>query len=199
VLLMMMMNAISHGTQDMYPTFLKKQRGYSAEAASIIVMISMVGAIFGGLFFGRISDFLGRRRAMVTAAIAGACLIPLWILVPKIAVIATGAFLMQFMVQGAWGIIPAHLNELSPNEIRGFFPGFAYQTGVLCASGVAYVESLLAERFTYTQALGFTMLTLFAFAAIVIALGPEKKGLSFTDPGQGGGRHSPDSELSATV
>jgi len=199
VVLMTGMNSMSHGTQDLYPTFLTRHYHFNVRTTATITIISMVGAIFGGLFFGRISDFLGRRRAMVTAAIAGACLIPLWILVPKIAVIATGAFLMQFMVQGAWGIIPAHLNELSPNEIRGFFPGFAYQTGVLCASGVAYVESLLAERFTYTQALGFTMLTLFAFAAIVIALGPEKKGLSFTDPGQGGGRHSPDGELSATV
>jgi MFS transporter, SHS family, lactate transporter len=180
VVLMAGMNAMSHGTQDLYPTFLTHHYHFSVGLTATITAISMVGAICGGLTFGRVSDVLGRRRAMVSAAIAGACLIPLWILVPKVAVITLGAFLMQFMVQGAWGIIPAHINELSPNEIRGFFPGFAYQMGVLCASGVAYVESLLAEHFTYVQALGFTMLALFTFAAVVIALGPERKGFSFT-------------------
>ena len=136
---------------------------------------------------------------MVTAAIAGACLIPLWILVPKIARDRNRRLPDAVHGAGRLGHHPGAPQRAFSRSIRGFFPGFAYQTGVLFASGVAYVESLLAERFTYTQALGFTMLTLFAFAAIVIALGPEKKGLSFTDPGQGGGRHSPDTEFSATV
>ena len=116
---------------------------------------------------------------MISAIVVGAALIPLWILQPRVALIALGAFLMQFMVQGAWGIIPAHINELSPDQLRGFFPGFAYQLGVLCASAVAYVESILAERFSYTQSLGFSMLILFTFTALVVALGPEKKGLPF--------------------
>jgi SHS family lactate transporter-like MFS transporter len=151
-------------------------------AVATITIISMVGAICGGLVFGLFSDAIGRRRAMIAAIVAGVLLIPLWILQPRLAIIALGAFLMQFMVQGAWGIIPAHINELSPDQLRGFFPGFAYQLGVLCASGVAYVESIFAERFSYTQSLGFSMLILFTFTAVVIALGPEKKGLAFGTP-----------------
>jgi len=177
--LMTGMNSISHGTQDMYPTFLIRQHHFGVNTVAAITIISMLGAICGGLVFGFFSDRRGRRRAMVTAACLAICLIPLWILAFNPVVIAVGAFLMQFMVQGAWGVVPAHINELSPNEIRGFFPGFAYQIGVLCASGVAYVESVLGEHFSYTQSLGFTMLVLFLFAALVIALGPERKGETF--------------------
>ena len=179
VILMTSMNSISHGTQDMYPTFLSRQRHFAVGTVVTLTVISMVGAICGGLFFGSISDRSGRRRAMVTAVLTAACLIPLWIMASNPMVIAAGAFLMQFMVQGAWGIVPAHINELSPNVIRGFFPGFAYQVGVLCASGVAYFESVFGEHFTYAQSLGFTMLVLFLFAAVVIALGPEKRGQTF--------------------
>jgi SHS family lactate transporter-like MFS transporter len=90
-----------------------------------------------------------------------------------------GAFLMQFMVQGAWGVIPAHINELSPFQVRGFFPGFAYQIGVLIASSVAYIEALLGEHFTYAAAMGGLAATVFIVGAIVIGLGPEAKGVSF--------------------
>jgi len=179
VVLMAGMNAISHGTQDLYPTFLRRHYELGVHAIATITIISMVGAICGGLVFGLFSDVLGRRRAMIAAIVAGTVLIPLWILEARVALIALGAFLMQFMVQGAWGIIPAHINELSPDQLRGFFPGFAYQLGVLCASAVAYVESIFAERFSYTQSLGFSMLILFTFTAVVVALGPEKKGLPF--------------------
>ena len=179
VVLMAGMNSISHGTQDLYPTFLRRHYHFDVHAIATITIISMVGAILGGLAFGLFSDAFGRRRAMITAIVVGVILIPLWILQPQVAIIALGAFLMQFMVQGAWGIIPAHINELSPDQLRGFFPGFAYQLGVLCASAVAYVESIFAERFSYTQSLGFSMLILFTFTAVVVALGPEKKGLPF--------------------
>ena len=182
VVLMAWMNAISHGTQDLYPTFLKRYYQLGVHTVATVTIISMVGAICGGLVFGLFSDRFGRRRAMIAAIIAGAALIPLWILQPRVAIIALGAFLMQFMVQGAWGIIPAHINELSPDQLRGFFPGFAYQLGVLCASAVAYVESIFAERFSYTQSLGFSMLILFTFTAVVIALGPERKGMPFGAP-----------------
>jgi len=175
----MMMNAISHGTQDMYTTFLKKQRGYSAEAASIIVMISMLGAILGGLTFGLFSDRKGRRRAMVTAVLCALVLIPLWIFAPNTTVIVIGAFLMQFMVQGAWGVIPAHINELSPDAIRGFFPGFAYQLGVLCASSITYLQARMAERFTYSWVMGMSMVVVLIVGAIVIGLGPERRGANF--------------------
>ncbi|MGH9521936.1 MAG: MFS transporter [Terriglobales bacterium] len=183
VLLMMMMNSISHGTQDMYPTFLKSQRGYSAQAASVVVMISMVGAILGGIVFGFASDKAGRRRAMVTAAIGALCLIPLWITVQSAWLIALGAFLMQFMVQGAWGVIPAHINELSPEAIRGFFPGFAYQLGVLCASSITYLQARFAEHFTYSVVMGASMAVVLVVGAIVIGLGPERRGVTFgADP-----------------
>src|SRR6185437_11059575 len=134
VLLMAMMNFISHGTQDLYPTFLQQQRHFDPRAVSLITAISMIGAILGGILFGLYSDRAGRRRSMVIAALAAILVIPLWILAPGLAWIAVGAFAMQFMVQGAWGVVPAHINELSPDAVRGFFPGFAYQLGVLIAS-----------------------------------------------------------------
>jgi SHS family lactate transporter-like MFS transporter len=179
VLLMMFMNSISHGTQDMYPTFLKLQRGFSERAASVIVIISMLGAISGGILFGLLSDKKGRRRAMVTAVVLALFLIPLWILAPTTRVIVLGAFLMQFMVQGAWGVIPAHINELSPDAIRGFFPGFAYQLGVLCASSITYLQSRFGERFTYSHVMGISMVIVLVIAAFVIGLGPERKGVTF--------------------
>jgi SHS family lactate transporter-like MFS transporter len=183
VLLMTMMNFISHGTQDLYPTFLQRQRHFSPGITAMITMISMVGAICGGLAFGHYSDRRGRRRAMVTAVILALVLTPTWVLAPNVPLIVGAAFLMQFMVQGAWGVIPVHLNELSPDELRGFFPGFAYQLGVLCASSVTYIEAVLAEHFSYAQSLGMLAGVVLLIGAPVIALGPEAKGVVF-------GRHT---------
>ncbi len=179
VLLMTMMNMISHGTQDMYPTFLQQQRQFTPQQTASITIISMLGAISGGLLFGLLSDRAGRRRAMATAAMCGALLVPLWVFAPTTALIVAGAFLMQFMVQGAWGVIPAHINELSPGPLRGFFPGFAYQLGVLCASSITYLEALLGEHFTYAQAMGLLASSVLVLAALVIMLGPEAKGVAF--------------------
>ncbi len=179
VLLMTMMNFMSHGTQDLYPTFLQRQRHYTARATAIITAISMVGAVAGGLAFGLYSDRRGRRRAMVTAALLAAFLTPLWILAPRLSLIILGAFLMQFMVQGAWGVIPAHVNELSPGSLRGFFPGFAYQLGVLFASSIGYVEAVLGEHFSYTQSMGILAATALVVGAAVIALGPEARAVKF--------------------
>src|SRR5437764_1450653 len=136
------MGGVSHGTQDMYPTFLKKQLHFSVQLTSVITIVSMIGAIVGGLVMGLFSDRFGRRRAMIISVVLAMCFIPLWVGVRSVPMIFFGAFLMQFMVQGAWGVIPAHINELSPGSLRGFFPGFAYQMGVLCASGISYVESV---------------------------------------------------------
>jgi MFS transporter, SHS family, lactate transporter len=179
VLLMTMMNFMSHGTQDLYPTFLSRQRGYGAHATAIISIVSMVGAICGGLAFGAYSDRKGRRRAIITAALLGVAAIPLWILSPTTALLVAGGFAMQFMVQGAWGVIPAHINELSPGELRGFFPGFAYQIGVLCASSISYVEPVLGERFSYTQSMGILAAAVLTLAAVVVYFGPEAKGARF--------------------
>lgn len=179
VILMSMMNLISHGTQDLYPTFLQKQKNYSPHETAVITMIAMIGAIAGGLFFGYLSDRYGRKKMMVTAVILALVLIPLWLLAGGSLWIATGAFAMQFMVQGAWGIIPAHINELSPGPLRGFFPGFAYQLGVLIAASVPYVESKLAEKLGYATAMGITAGTVLFIAAIVILAGPEARGVHF--------------------
>lgn len=179
VLLMMTMNSISHGTQDLYPTLLQRQRHFSPQTTAMITMISMVGAILGGLLFGLYSDRRGRRRAMVTAVIFALLLIPAWVLSSTVLLIVPAAFLMQFMVQGAWGVIPVHLNELSPGELRGFFPGFAYQLGVLCASSITLLEALLARHLTYAQSLGLLAGFVLLMGVPVIALGPEAKGVAF--------------------
>jgi len=182
VLLMAMMNFISHGTQDMYPTFLQHQRHFSPERTAAITVVSMVGAIGGGVLFGLFSDRVGRRRAMVTATVCGALVVPLWVFAPSAGLIFAGAFLMQFMVQGAWGVIPAHLTELSPGSLRGFFPGFAYQLGVLLAASVTYVEAVLGEHFDYAQAMGLLAVGFLLGGAVIIGLGPEAKGISFRRP-----------------
>ena len=179
VLLMSMMNLISHGTQDLYPTFLQQQKHFSPHETAIITMVSMVGAILGGLFFGYLSDLYGRKKMMVTAVVLAIVLIPLWLLAGGGVLIALGAFGMQFMVQGAWGVIPAHINELSPGPVRGFFPGFAYQIGVLIASGIAYVEALLAESVSYSTSMEILAGSVLIIGALVILAGPEAKGIDF--------------------
>jgi SHS family lactate transporter-like MFS transporter len=183
VVLMAMMNFMSHGTQDLYPTFLQRQHHYTPQRTAVVTMIAMFGAICGGLLFGMYSDRVGRRRGMITASLLGLAVIPLWIFSHTTALLILGGFAMQFMVQGAWGIIPAHINELSPSELRGFFPGFAYQLGVLCASTISYIEPVLGEKFSYAQAMGILAAAVLLLAALVIWLGPEAKGVSFV-PGE---------------
>src|SRR4051812_27564543 len=136
VLLMGLMNFVSHGTQDMYPTFLQRDWGFTPQKRAALTAFSMVGAIFGGIAFGYLSDRIGRRKTIVIALGLAALSIPLWVFSPSLGLLICGAFVMQFMVQGAWGVIPVHINELSPDNVRGFLPGFAYQMGVLCASTV---------------------------------------------------------------
>ena len=179
VLLMMMMNFVSHGTQDMFPTLLKRDWHFGPQKVAAVTAFSMVGAIAGGLCFGLLSDRFGRRRSMITALSLAIVMIPLWAYAPSLALLLAGAFLMQFMVQGAWGIIPAHLSELSPDSVRGFLPGFAYQCGVLLAGSVAYIEALFAEHSTYANAMALTAITVFVGAIIMIALGHEKRGIHF--------------------
>ena len=178
-LLMMMMNFVSHGTQDMYPTLLEKDWGFSPKGRAGVTAISMVWAICGGVVFGYYSDRSGRRRAMIVALLCAIAMIPLWAFSPSLMLLVIGAFLMQFMVQGAWGVIPAHLTELSPDSVRGFLPGFAYQCGVLLASSVVYVEAIFAERTSYAKAMALTALTVFSIAAVVAAFGSERRGITF--------------------
>ena len=173
VFLMAMVNFISHGTQDMYPTYLQQQHGFNPQTTSAITAFTMVGAIIGGLAFGYLSDRKGRRRAMVTAVLLAVPLIPLWVFAPNIWLILAGGFMMQFMVQGAWGVIPAHINELSPDRLRGFFPGLAYQLGVLCAARSPYIEATMAQSMGYGKAMGIFAVIVLLVGAVVIFAGPE--------------------------
>jgi|SRR5579885_233953 len=177
IALMTMMNLISHGTQDMYPTFLEHQRHFDPHRVAAMAIIYNIGAIAGGLFFGEFSDRMGRRRAMIIAVLMAILVLPLWIYAHSLWALAVGAFLMQAMVQGAWGVIPAHLVELSPPAVRGLFPGLAYQIGVLLAANAAFVESLMAVRMGYANALAAVAFTVLAVGAIVIALGRERAGI----------------------
>jgi SHS family lactate transporter-like MFS transporter len=179
VLLMTMMNFVSHGTQDMYPTLLKRQWGFSPQKVAAVTAFSMVGAIVGGLIFGLLSDRFGRRRSMIAALVCAILVIPLWAFSPFLALLVVGGFLMQFMVQGAWGIIPAHLSELAPDSVRGFLPGFAYQCGVLFAGSIAYIEALFAQRTSYATAMALTAVTVFGGAILMTALGRERHGIHF--------------------
>jgi SHS family lactate transporter-like MFS transporter len=177
--LMTMMSFSSHGTQDMYPTFLQRQWNFDPRTRSLITAISMLGAIVGGTLMGLVSDRIGRKRALILSLILAAASIPLWAFAPSVPLLICGAVIMQFFVQGAWGVIPAHLTELSPDDIRGFLPGFAYQCGVLLSGGVATIEALMAARFTYAAAMAATAAVVFTGAAIAMAVGREKKGIVF--------------------
>jgi len=173
VVLMAMVNFVSHGTQEMYPTYLQQQHGFTPQRTSDFTAFSMVGAICGGLAFGYFSDQRGRRRAMVTALLLAVVMIPLWVFAPNLPLILVGGFLMQFMVQGAWGVIPAHINELSPDQLRGFFPGLAYQFGVLIASGSAYFEARMAHFMSYGRAMGLFAVVVLLLGTLAVSFGPE--------------------------
>lgn len=179
VLFMTGMNLSSHGTQDMYPTFLQRFWKFGVEERALIAGISMVGALVGGIVVGLISDDVGRRRAIILSLLGAILMIPLWAYVPRVGWLVAGAFLIQFCVQGAWGVIPAHLSELSPNEIRGFLPGFAYQCGALLAGSVGALEASFAQRMSYSTAMAITAATVISFTAIIAALGGEKRGRNF--------------------
>jgi MFS transporter, SHS family, lactate transporter len=179
VLFMAMMNFMSHGTQDGYATFLQRQLHFDTRTTAILNIISMLGAITGGTLVGLYSDHYGRRRAMITSVVLALLVIPLWVFSPTIALLGLGAFLMQFMVQGAWGVVPAHLNELSPGALRGFLPGFAYQCGVFIAGSSVFIEQLMTHHFSYAQSMGAFAAAAFIIGIIVIAAGPEAHRVAF--------------------
>jgi SHS family lactate transporter-like MFS transporter len=179
VAFMTMMLFASHGTQDMYPTFLQREWHFSPSRRAAITAISGVGAIIGGIVFGHFSDRLGRRRTIITAFVLGVLIIPLWAYAPNQALLITGAFLMQFMVQGAWGVIPAHLAELSPDSVRGLLPGFAYQSAGIIASTVVYIEAAYAQKTSYATAMALTAVSVFVLACVMAAVGRERRGQVF--------------------
>src|SRR6266480_2967877 len=186
ILLMTAFNAMSHGTQDMYQTFLGEQRHYGVTQKAATGIIYAFGAICGGTVVGHLSQKWGRRRAIGLCCVLGIVLIPLWAFSPGYTLLVIGGFAMQFMVQGAWGIVPVHLNELSPDAVRGTFPGFAYQLGNLFAANTAVVEAQLANHFhdasghpDYAKALGLFTLVTFVVLIFLAAIGPEKRGKEF--------------------
>jgi SHS family lactate transporter-like MFS transporter len=176
LIFMTMMLFASHGTLDMYPTFLQREWHFSPGRRSAITAFSAVGAILGGVIVGHLSDKWGRRRAVITAFVLGVLLIPVWAYAPNQGLLIASAFLMQFMVQGAWGVIPAHLAELSPNSVRAFLPGFAYQSAGTLASSVVYIEAVFAQKTSYATAMALTAFTVFILAGVMAALGRERRG-----------------------
>lgn len=186
IALMAAFNFMSHGSQDLYPTFLMKQRHFDPHLTALVAIAANVGAIIGGTFFGALSQNFGRKKTILLACVLGAASIPLWVYAPTTALLAVGGFVIQFFVQGAWGVIPAHLNELSPADVRGTFPGFTYQLGNLLSAGSAQFGAAYAATFTapgggadYAHALTIIMLIVFAAVFILTAIGPERRGVAF--------------------
>jgi len=183
VILMAAFNFFSHGSQDAYPNlFLKVQHGFSTQMGSLITAVANIGAICGGLFFGFLSEKIGRRRAITIAALIALPVLPFWAFGSTPLILALGAFLMQVSVQGAWGVIPVHLNELSPPEIRATFPGFVYQLGNLLAAVNLNLQVAIAEA--HGNDYGLAMAAVVGTVAVVIALmmvfGPERRGISMS-------------------
>jgi SHS family lactate transporter-like MFS transporter len=182
--LMFAFNSFSHGTQDLYPTFLTKGHLLGPRAVMLVAVVANLGALAGGILFGTWSEKVGRRRAIVIAALLAIPVIPLWAYSRSVPMLAVGGFLMQFMVQGAWGVIPAHLNELSPPAVRGTFPGFAYQLGNLLSSKNAVLQAKLVEgRYggSFAPVLAWTVLLVASLVAVVTWSGKERRGADLSN------------------
>jgi len=179
VILMFCFNSFSHGTQDVYPTFLQMNLQFTPKTVGSIAIVYNIGALLGGIFFGAWSERIGRRRAIAIAALLTIPIIPLWAYSHTAPMLALGAFLMQFLVQGAWGVIPAHLNELSPPAVRATLPGFGYQIGNLLSSRNSVIQAKLAESHyggSFAPVLAWTVLLVASLVAITTILGKERRG-----------------------
>src|SRR5579859_3790285 len=184
VVLMFAFNSFSHGTQDMYPTFLQKDHKFTPQTVGTIAIIANIGALLGGIVFGNWSEKVGRRKAIVVAALLTIPVIPLWTYSHTVPMLALGGFLMQFFVQGAWGVVPAHLNELSPPAVRGTFPGFAYQLGNFLSSWNGVKQARIAEQRyggVFAPVLAWTVLLVASLVAIVTWSGKERLGADLSN------------------
>jgi len=183
VVLMTAFNFFSHGTQDLYPTFLQVQHGLAPHEVGLIAVVYNIGAIIGGISFGSLSERFGRRHSIIAAAALSLIVMPLWAFAAGAIWLAVGAFFMQILVQGAWGVVPVHLNELSPHEARGTFPGFTYQLGNLIASVNAPLQATIAAHYGGDYAFALAIVAGFVAVAIIIlaAVGTEAKGVVFGD------------------
>jgi SHS family lactate transporter-like MFS transporter len=179
IVLMTAFNFFSHGTQDIYPTFLRVQHHFDTHTVSLIAITLNIGAIIGGLSFGSISEKIGRRKAIFFAALIALPVLPLWAFSSGPLALAAGAFLMQISVQGAWGVIPVHLNEISPDEIRATFPGLVYQLGNLLASVNLYMQTRIAvaNGDNYSVALALVAGITAVVIASLIIFSRERRGI----------------------
>jgi MFS transporter, SHS family, lactate transporter len=192
LLVMSAMTCLSHGTQDLYPDFLKSipglqgQRIFGMQVLFAIPVIYNIGAIIGALFFGHMSEKIGRRRAAMLALTLSLISVPAWAFGSSLLVLALGSYFMQTGVQGTFGVIPAHLNELSPDAVRSLFPGFVYQLGVLIASPAVTFEYMLRDHFGYPWALTAFELCVIVSLLFIFGFGPERHGRNFylPEPGQ---------------
>ncbi|MFF4357469.1 MFS transporter [Streptomyces sp. NPDC001604] len=183
VALMTAFNWMSHGTQDVYPTFVKKGLGLSPDTAIAIAVVYNIGAIIGGMVLGAYSERLGRRHTIMVAAAAGLAVVPFFVLSTAVGWLMLSSFLMQMCVQGAWGVIPAHLTEMSPDAIRGFYPGVTYQLGNLIAALNLPIQEAIAERHGYPAAMSWTVVPALAVVIVLSAVGKEAKGIRFGSTG----------------
>ncbi|RPA76477.1 MFS general substrate transporter [Ascobolus immersus RN42] len=192
VLLMTAFNALSHTSQDLYPTYMQQTKLFSPHLSTVATIIGTVGATVGGLIVGFLSQSLGRRFSILLTCILGLALLPLWILPSSFSLLALGAFWMQFMVQGAWGVVPIHLQELSPEGLRASFPGVVYQLGNMVASACPQIASSIAESWTTKSKAGKTipdygraqlvmMAVVWVLLAVVTVCGRENRGKSFEE------------------
>ena len=186
VFLMSGFNFMSHGSQDLYPTLLSKQYEFSSDRSTVTNAVANLGAITGGLILGHMSTFIGRRVAIVVGCVLGGAMIYPWAFI-KGSGINAGAFFLQAGVQGAWGVVPIHLSELSPPQFRSFVTGLSYQLGNLCSSASSTIESTIGERFPihregeediydYAKVMLIFMGCVFAYLIIVTVFGPENRG-----------------------
>jgi SHS family lactate transporter-like MFS transporter len=179
VVLMTFMMFLSHGTQDLYPDFLQEVHKVSAAMRANITIVANIGAVIGGIIFGHLSQVSGRRIGMMAAMSLSLCVIPLWAFGGSIPVVILGAFLMQAGVQGAWGVIPVHLNELAADAARSLMPGLAYQLGNLLASPNNSIQYALRGKVGYPWAIGGFAIVTIGTLAILLLCGKEEHSRSF--------------------
>jgi SHS family lactate transporter-like MFS transporter len=182
VLMMTVFTAFSHGTQDLYPTFLERDKGLIGGTSGLVVVIANLGALCGGIACGTLSERFGRKRTIIFASLLALPMVPLWAYSHTLAMLAAGGFLMQFAVQGAWGVVPAYLNELSPGPVRAIFPGFAYQVGNLVTSRNGKLQAVLAKRYPggLRTVLTGTVVVVALLLALVTLFGKERGGAELT-------------------
>jgi MFS transporter, SHS family, lactate transporter len=180
VVLMTFMMFLSHGTQDLYPDFLKHSRRIAATTVPYVAILYNIGAVVGAVIFGELSQTIGRRRSMICSLGLSVIVMPIWAFGGSLLVLCAGAFLMQAGVQGAWGIIPVHLNELAPDRVRGLVPGLAYQLGILFAAPTSTIEDALRDRVGYSWALAGFEICVIAVLVVLLLFGREEHGRSFS-------------------